>query len=220
MWSWQHGTNKWLWNTKGHPAARGSGSRLLTAGTAIRSLGRPCEICSGYSDTGNRLPLNYSVSSTPPPPPAVISPMIQVNSSFNKMINGTNKFLQFQEVQTSARTRENTATYYTLRMCQGCALWSHVRTVVQGMCSAAGSTDPSVVTDNCLEREEYSDYKQILPTFMILLRTDDVLCQKAHTLNAGNYHYSVVCCHMLWQIITQSTWCCSLFLKSSHKQRF
>lgn len=87
MWSWQHGTNKWLWNTKGHSAARGSGCRLLTAETAIRSLGRPCEICSGYSDTGTGL-----LWVLLPPPRAAISTMIQVNSWFNKMINGTNDF--------------------------------------------------------------------------------------------------------------------------------
>jgi hypothetical protein len=53
---------------------------------------------------------------------------------------------------------------------------------VQGICSAFGSTDPSVGTDSYLKREEYSDYKQVLPTFMILLTVDDIVCQKRRQL--------------------------------------
>jgi hypothetical protein len=153
------------------------------------------------------------------PAPAVIPPMIQVISSFNKMINGTNKFRRSRRFSLP-RDEQEKILQRTLHMCQECAFLSHVRTVVQGICSAFGSTDRSIGTDNYLKREEYSDYKQVLPTSMILLRADDVVCQKAHTLNAVNNRYLAVCCHMLWQIITQSTWCCSLFLKSSHKQRF
>jgi len=188
MWSWQHGTNKWLGNTKGHPAAVESGSRLLTAEIAVRSLGRPCEICSGYSDTVDS------------PPRSVIPPMFQVNSSFNKMINGTNNFRSSRWFNLP-REQEK-ILQHALHMCQECAFWSHVLNVLKGICSAFGSTDLSVGTDNYLKREENSDHKQVLPTFMILLTADDVVCQKAHTLDAGIYRYLVVCCHMPWQIIT------------------
>jgi len=57
------------------------------------------------------------------------------------MINGTNKFLQFQEVQPSARTRENTArciahvpgmcaliTRTYVPSCKGCVLQLEVQT--------------------------------------------------------------------------------------------
>lgn len=184
-------------------------SRLLTAETAVRSLGRPCEICSGYSDTGTGL-----LWVLLPPPRQSSRPMIQVNSSFNKMINGTSNFAVPARRFNLPREEQEKILQRTLHMRQGCAFWSHERTVVKGICFASGSTDLSVGTDNCLKREEYSDYKRVLQTFMILLTSNDVVCQKVHTPNTGNYHYLVVCCHRLWQIITQSTWCCSLFLKS------
>ena len=136
-----------------------------------------------------------------PPPRSVIPPMFQVNSSFNKMINGTNNFRSSRWFNLPREEQEK-ILQHTLHMCQECAFWSHVLTVLQGICSAFGSTDLSVGTDNYLKREENSDHKQVLPTFMILLTADDVVCQKAHTLDAGIYRYLVVCCHMPWQIIT------------------
>lgn len=50
---------------------------------------------------------------------------------------------------------------------------------MQGICSAFRSTDLSVGTSNYLKREENSDYKQVLPTLMILLTADEVVYQKA-----------------------------------------
>jgi hypothetical protein len=52
---------------------------------------------------------------------------------------------------------------------------------VYKICSAFGSTDLSVGTDNYLKREEYSDYKQVLATFMILLTVDDSVLESSYT---------------------------------------
>jgi hypothetical protein len=52
---------------------------------------------------------------------------------------------------------------------------------VQGTYSSFGRIDLSVGTENCLKPEEYSECKQVLPTFIILVTADSTACQKAQT---------------------------------------
>jgi hypothetical protein len=56
----------------------------------------------------------------PPLPPSVIKPIIQVNSSFTKMINGTNKFRSSKRFKLP-REKQEKILQRTLRMCQECA---------------------------------------------------------------------------------------------------